>query len=198
MKNKTWMKISLITLLIGITFIYGLYERNKFIKMDEENLSSPVLKTMPDFNLVSFPDSQPVSSNDFRGKYRGLFLHIWGSWCGPCEEEMPQFLKYARKIENEGVYFLLVAVNDSPEKVDKFMKRYGQLPKNLSIALDVNNKFMETFGTFKVPETFLFDSQSKNVNKFVGPQDWLAPSYVTRLNTWLGEKPVMMKPVETH
>ena len=198
MKMSFFTKLALIFALLGLTYLYATYERNKFVQMDEENLGAPVLKNLPSFNLEIFPSAQKMSNTDLLGKGRGFYFHIWGSWCGPCEEEMPQFLDYARKLTNEGVSFLLVAVNDKPEDVAKFMKRFGQLPPNVTIAIDTENKIMEKFGTFKVPETFLFDKQGKNVNKFAGPQDWLADSYVTRLNTWLGPISAPMIQVESH
>lgn len=198
MKMSFFSKLAIIFGLLGLTYLYSTYERNKFVRMDEENLGAPVLKTLPNFNLEIFPSAAPLASADLLGKGRGFYFHIWGSWCGPCEEEMPQFLDYARKLTNEGVSFLLVAVNDKPEDVAKFMKRFGQLPPNVTIAIDKENKIMEKFGTFKVPETFLFDKQGKNVNKFVGPQDWMADSYVTRLNTWLGPVSAPMIQVESH
>ena len=198
MKSSFFTKLAIIFAILGMTYLYALYERNRFVKMDEESLGAPVLKTLPIFNLQTFPTAVAVTDKDLLGKGRGFFFHIWGSWCGPCEEEMPQFLDYARKVKDLGINFALVAVNDKAEDVDKFMKRFGQLPENVTIYIDTENKIMEKFGTFKVPETFLFDSQGKNANKFVGPQDWLADSYVTRLDTWLGPKPVMMNQVETH
>lgn len=198
MKSSFFTKLAVIFFILGVTYVYALYERNKFIKMDEESIGVPVLKTLPTFNLTSFPSTQVISDQDFLGKGRGFFFHIWGSWCGPCEEEMPQFLQYAERLKPEGIRFYLVAVNDKYADVEKFMKRFGQLPENVSIYIDTENKIMEKFGTFKVPETFLFNSQGNNVNKFIGPQDWLAESYVTRLDTWLGAKPVMLNQVETH
>lgn len=198
MKSSFFTKLAIIFAILGGTYLYALYERNTFVKMDEESLGTPVLKTMPKFNLSVFPTMNVVTDTDMKNKGRGFYFHIWGSWCGPCEEEMPQFLEYARKVKDLGINFSLVAVNDKPEDVAKFMKRFGQLPENVTIYIDSENKIMEKFGTFKVPETFLFDNQGKNVNKFVGPQDWLADSYVTRLDTWLGPKPVMMDQVETH
>lgn len=198
MKSSFFTKLAIIFTILGLTYFYAIYERNTFVKMDEESLGSPVLKTLPSFNLNLFPSMSIVSDTEMKNKGRGFYFHIWGSWCGPCEEEMPQFLEYARKVKDLGVYFSLVAVNDKPQDVDKFMKRFGQLPENVTIYIDSENKIMEKFGTFKVPETFLFDSQGKNVNKFVGAQDWLADSYVSRLDTWLAQKPTMMKQIETH
>ncbi len=198
MNSSIISKIIFIFSLLSLTYLYATYEKNKFVKMDEESTGAPVLKTMPAFTVEEHLTDIKITPENFVGKVRGTFFHIWGSWCGPCEAEMPEFLSYARKLEDQGVRFLLVAVNDTPDAVTKFMKRFGDLPKNVQIAIDRDNRVMETFGTFKVPETFLFDKQGKNVNKFVGPQDWQAESYVTRLSIWLGPISTQMIQIKTH
>ncbi len=186
MKISIYQKLLVILVLFLSTYFYALYEHNKYVKMDEENLSRPVLQNLPEFQLKSFPDGLVINHRDVLDKSSGgFFIHIWGTWCGPCEEEMPQFLAYAEKVKTIGVKFYLVAVNDTHEKVSKFMARFGNLPSNVQILIDQEQGIMAKFGTFKVPETYLFNSRGIHVNKFTGPQDWLSESYVTRLGPWL-------------
>ncbi len=191
---------TLITILIvvSLTYTYGLYQRKKYYIYDGNGLNELVLKKLP---LVTTQDVYTgldvVSSNLLSGS-NGLFVHIWGSWCAPCEKEMPEFLNYARILEPQGLKFLLIAVNDEEFKVKKFMARFGILPKNVIIALDKENKVMDLFGSMKVPETFLFETSGRHVNKFIGPQGWSEPSYITRLNTWLNLSGMQVRKIETH
>ncbi len=41
----------------------------------------------PDLALGD-PDGAPVTLSAFRGKV--VFLHVWGSWCSPCQTEFPE------------------------------------------------------------------------------------------------------------
>ncbi|MGZ3809766.1 MAG: TlpA family protein disulfide reductase, partial [Bacteriovorax sp.] len=88
-------------------------------------------------------------------------------------------------------------VNDDEVKIKKFMGRFS-LPKNVLVVMDRENKVMDLFGTLKVPESFLFDSTGKHINKFIGPQEWAQESYKTRLDFWLNTQNFIERKIETH
>ncbi len=198
MKLNFFHKVLLIVGLLGLTFLYAQYERKKFYGKSDGAVDAPVLKELPDFQVKDVATAAAIKSRDFAGGSKGAFVHIWGTWCAPCEKEMPEFLSYASRVEPMGVKFLLVAVNDEEMKIKKFLGRFPNIPKNVTFAIDTENKVMDQLGTLKVPETFLFSSTGKHINKFIGPQDWMAESYVTRLNFWLNAENLDQRAVETH
>lgn len=197
MKLNFFQKVLLIVALLGLTFLYGRYERKVFYGESADN-SAPVLKTLPEFNVTTIDTNTVIKSTDFVTGSAGLFVHIWGTWCAPCEKEMPEFLGYAAKVQDSGVKFLLVAVNDEEMKIKKFLTRFPNIPKNVTFAIDKENRVMDRLGTLKVPETFLFNSAGKHINKFIGAQDWMAESYVTRLGFWLNDQKMDERKIETH
>ena len=197
MKLNFFQKCLLIVALLGLTFLYASYERKVFYGSSADN-SAPVLKVLPEFNVVDVGSNAAIKSSDFVAASAGTFVHIWGTWCAPCEKEMPEFLSYAAKVQDTGVRFLLVAVNDEEAKIKKFLNRFPNIPKNVTFAIDKENRVMDQLGTLKVPETFLFSSTGKHINKFIGPQDWLAESYVTRLSFWLNDQKAEDRKIETH
>jgi hypothetical protein len=101
---------------------------------------------------------------------------------------MPAFLIFADKVKSKGIKFYLIAVGDEVANVKKFLKKFPVVPENVVIAIDLDNTIMDLFGTLKVPETFLFNSSGKHVNKFVGPQEWSQESYISRLDFLLNSK----------
>jgi cytochrome c biogenesis protein CcmG, thiol:disulfide interchange protein DsbE len=198
MRLNFFQKLLLIFALLGLTFLYARYERNKFYGNEANNASDLALKTLPEFNVINVSNGETIKSTGFFSDARGGFVHIWGTWCAPCEKEMPEFLSYAAKLETLGVKFLLIAVNDEETKIDKFLKRFPNITKNVTFAIDKENRVMDLLGTLKVPETFLFNSAGKHINKFIGPQDWMSESYVTRLSFWLNDENVEDRSIETH
>lgn len=182
--NSFFSKLLIIFLVLFLTFFYAQYEKRKYYTYGDSSSNELVLKTLPDFNSIELSSGKSINSTDFLKGSNGVFVHIWGTWCGPCEKEMPEFMKYAESVQEKGVKFLLVAVNDEPMKIKKFMARF-KLPKNVVVSMDTENKVMDLFGTLKVPETFLFDSTGKHINKFTGPQEWGQESYQSRLDFWL-------------
>lgn len=200
MKLHFFHKLLIIALVLGFTFVYSYYEKNKYY--NDQRSQEYVLKELPNFNVKNIGSDSLINSREFATSSAGLFVHLWGTWCAPCETEMPDFLEYARKVEDTGAKFLLIAVNDEEPKIQKFLKRFPNLPKNVTYVIDHENKVLDLLGTLKVPETFLFSNQGKHINKFIGPQEWRSPSYVTRLNFWLGGQKSAQegeqKAVETH
>lgn len=195
--HSFFSKLLLIFSILLITYLYALRERDAYYFHDQNSSGDLVLKQLPSFNGREMNTGKAVNSTELLKGSSGLYIHIWGTWCAPCEKEMPAFLKYAESVKEKGVKFLLVAVNDEEAKVKKFMARYA-IPANVMVVLDKENRVMDLFGTLKVPESFLFDSRGKHINKFIGPQEWLQESYQTRLDFWLNTQNSVEKKIETH
>jgi thiol-disulfide isomerase/thioredoxin len=64
-------------------------------------------KPAPDFAL---PDSggNIMKLSDYKGKI--VYVDIWGTWCGPCIQEIPGALKLQDEYKNKPVVFLYVAL----------------------------------------------------------------------------------------
>jgi thiol-disulfide isomerase/thioredoxin len=144
----------------------------------------PVLKTLPLLNFTNVSDGKILSTESFLGGDKGgVFAHLWGTWCAPCEKELPDFIDFAKKFQN--LSFLLISVNDELFKVKKFIKKFGKLPVNIYVLMDHENKALDHFGSGKVPETFLFDKQGNFRDRFLGPQNWIEQKYSLRVHNAL-------------
>ena len=97
MKLHFFHKLLIIALVLGFTFVYSYYERNKFY--NDERSQEYVLKELPDFNVKNIGVDTFINSKAHAATGTGLFVHLWGTWCAPCETEMPDFLNYAQKVE---------------------------------------------------------------------------------------------------
>ena len=196
--NSFSAKVLIIISLICAIFFYAQYQRNLYYSNDVSQENSFALKSLPVFAVNEIQSNKSINSNNFLMGSGGVFVHIWGTWCGPCEKEMPEILKFAESVKGKGIKFLFVAVNDDEVKVKKFLSHFPEIPSYVTIALDKENKVMDLFGTLKVPETFLFNSTGKHVNKFVGPQEWAQESYKSRIDYWLNPSNSSNRKIETH
>ena len=92
-------------------------------------------------------------------------LMFWGTWCGPCVKEIPDFIELYDKYNKEGLEIVGIAIQSgSPENI-KLFSEHWQI--NYPILTDINGnesyKAFSDYGTISgackraVPTTFLID-----------------------------------------
>lgn len=145
-----------------------------------------ILKQFPEFDAKVVGSGENINKNNFVYSDSELVMvHFWGTWCAPCEVELPEYVEFIRKFDKSKLKVLILAVNDEEKKVRKFIKRLGDLPENIIMGIDNSNNALSQFGTVKVPETYLFSRSGKNLYKYIGPQDWKVSGQFDRIIFYL-------------
>ena len=105
--------------------------------------------------------SEKISVESLRGP---LIVNVWGSWCGPCADEMPIFVDFNNQAKGK-VKLLGIAVEEAKAQDSKdFIVANGITWPNL---YDANGETRSTFG-MGVPVTWFIDEQGAVVYKHVG------------------------------
>lgn len=73
---------------------------------------------------VALPDvrGQEQSLGQWKGKV--IVVNFWATWCAPCREEMPEFVKAQQELGGRGLQFVGIAI-DQPDKVQEFATEIG-------------------------------------------------------------------------
>ena len=73
---------------------------------------------------LALPDASGKEQrmDQWRGKV--LVVNFWATWCAPCREEMPEFIKAQTEFGEKGLQFVGIAV-DQADKVAQFEKEIG-------------------------------------------------------------------------
>lgn len=101
----------------------------------------------------------PVSLERLRGRI--VVLNFWGSWCDPCRAEAPVLEAAQRRLRREHLGTVLGAsYNDPPDKALAFARSVGI---SYPLVTDVGTKLAQTYGTTKLPETFILDRKGRIV-----------------------------------
>ncbi len=122
----------------------------------------------PTFTLAT-PDGSTMTFTDMLGQGKPLVVNFWGTWCGPCRREMPEFVKIYDEYKTKGLQLVGVALRDTPEKVNAYTSQAGvKWPMVLG-----NVETAKAFGGITgVPTTIFYDSQGLELSRYVGPMSF--------------------------
>ena len=127
--------------------------------------TQPIIKigeTAPPFTLELI-DGKTVSLDTFKGK--PLVIINMASWCPCSHESAPVFNEVYEIYHPRGVEFLMIGIQDSKKKFEKFVrKKEFRFPA----GFDNGDKISKTYGVSAPPTTFFINSEGKVVSAFYG------------------------------
>ncbi|WP_053367000.1 thiol-disulfide oxidoreductase ResA [Bacillus sp. FJAT-27245] len=156
-KRRLAIRTAILVLLVAAV-AYTLYAN--FTK--EERARAKAGDIAPNFVLTDLEGNKHKLS-DYKGQ--GVFLNFWGTWCKPCEEEMPYINNQYKQFKDKGVQVLAVNISESNVAVSSFSEKYGL---TFPILLDKDSQVMNTYGVGQLPATFLVDKEGKIVKYHTG------------------------------
>jgi peroxiredoxin len=129
-------------------------------------------RTPPDASTLlslSLPDTDGTSQS--LGQWRGkvLVINYWATWCAPCREEMPEFVRVQRDLGPNGLQVVGIAI-DQPAKVAQFAKELGlNYPALIGgyDAVDIAKPLGNRLAA--LPFTVVLDRQGRVAHTQLGP-----------------------------
>lgn len=116
----------------------------------------------PDFSLPELNGKQ-LQLASLRGKV--VLLDFWATWCDPCREEIPQFVKLQNQYGPQGLQIVGISIDDSADPVRKF---YREFHMNYPVVMG-DAKTGELYGgVLGLPIAFLIDRDGRIYAKHIG------------------------------
>lgn len=150
---------------------------NKIEKTEETTASAMKLTEMPvdkfDFQTMEIMDGKIIKSEEFYKDKPITLVNIWGTFCGPCKEEMPDLAKLYEKYKDK-VNFLGVVVDTNVsmdtnvEEAQKIIKDSGVNYTNIMPNPTMEDNLVNISA---IPTTFFVNSEGKILGGFVGKAD---------------------------
>lgn len=107
----------------------------------------------------------PVAGLDpaaFKGEV--TVVNVWASWCVPCHDEAPLFLRLA---QDKRIRIVGINYKDAPDNARRFLGRHGN-PFS-AVGVDANGRASIEWGVYGVPETFVVGRDGNIAHKLIGP-----------------------------
>ena len=92
------------------------------------------MEKAPNF-VVTDLEGKKIELKDLKGK--GVFLNFWGTWCKPCEKEMPYMNELYPKYKEKGVEIIALDADETDIAVKNFVNQYGL---KFPVAIDKGQK----------------------------------------------------------
>jgi len=73
---------------------------------------------------LTLPDPAGKQESLVQWKGKLLIVNFWATWCSPCREEMPEFVRAQKEFGGKGLQFVGIAV-DEADKVRQFAADIG-------------------------------------------------------------------------
>src|SRR5580698_2367313 len=165
-----WAKYCFFTislLLIGVYIAQAIAKRrlqNNFIITHYINPKKSPIESLP--NILAF-DMKSDGIVNIKPSNKWMLLHIWATWCPPCQEEMPK-LEWLQKNLGQELNIVAISVDENKEAIKNFININQP---SFSMLWDHEKRVANQLFLNKYPETFLIDKKGYIHLQLSGPKD---------------------------
>ncbi len=121
------------------------------VRTDVPTAPSPA----PDFSLKDVSGAT-VRLADFRGKT--VLLDFWATWCVPCNESIPLYIKMQDKLKSKGFVVIGVDEDEKGDVASAYARDHGM---NYPVLMDSGTELFKKYGGRDLPAAFLIDAQGQ-------------------------------------
>jgi peroxiredoxin len=147
---------------------------NKMMGTNKSNRPDYAIKA-PDFTLRTV-QGELFKLSENRGKV--IMLNFWGTWCGPCRREIPDFNKLHAKYQKDGLEIVGVTLTSGSSKnILEFMNSWDM---KYTVLTDIDNNETQRVTSIYgraigrpitgIPTTLIIDQEGYIVKGYIGPR----------------------------
>jgi len=147
--------MALIALAAGL-----LVQRAMQTSVETVALSQPLEFSFPDVN------GRMLDINAWRGKV--LVINFWATWCAPCLQEIPEFMKLQAEYQARGLQFIGISI-DEKQPVQEYLQRIG-INYPVMVAGDAGIALSQQLGNIinAVPFTLIVNQAGQIIHRQPG------------------------------
>ena len=132
--------------------------------------SSLIGHAAPHFETTNVRTGAVLKSQETFGK-KAVFVNFWATWCDTCRLEIGSLNTLYKSLDPNQVEFVSFLEDgvESREELQVLLEKYHQkLPIEFPVYWDSQQVTADAYGTFKIPESYVIDSQGKVIYRHEG------------------------------
>lgn len=143
------------------------------------NKSKSAQDELTDFTLVSL-DGEEYTLSSLKGQV--VVIDFWATWCPPCRNSIPTFVKLYNKYSERGFTILGIGLDD--EQALKNFKDQMTIPYPIFVG---SNELAKAYGVTGIPKTIFIDKKGSIRKTQVGFAPELEPQFDALVDSLLSE-----------
>lgn len=143
----------IIVIALGYTFYQSFFVDHSAVRAGDDAVNF----VLTDLN------GERIELADYEGK--GVMLNFWGTYCPPCEKEMPIMQQLYEEYKGQGVEIIAINVNEPEVTVKPFVNRHKL---TFPTPIDKGMRVSDAYGINPLPTTVMIDEHGKVVRVFTG------------------------------
>jgi cytochrome c biogenesis protein CcmG, thiol:disulfide interchange protein DsbE len=173
-RRRWWGTVAL----VAVVAVAGFVLAGRLGDGDAAQPSALVGRPAPELRGTTL-DGAAFDLADWRGHV--VLVNIWGSWCGPCREELTLLASAYATLQQRGLHVVGIDVRDDPDTARGFLQQHGNA--RWPSVQDPDDERAVDWGTFALPESYLVGPDGTVVAKAVGALDarWIDDNVVPLL-----------------
>ena len=110
-------------------------------------------------------DGTSMTLSDLRGTV--VLINFWGTWCGPCLQEIPHLVRLAHQLKTKGLEVIGIALDSGhPNDIQAFMAEHGM---DYAVWMGDLAMVKKRFHIMGFPTSLLIDREGLIHKRYFGP-----------------------------
>ena len=118
-------------------------------------------KEAPDFTCTDINGTN-YSLKDFKGKY--VYIDFWATWCGPCRQEIPSYIKLQSDYKGKDIVFISISIDEDKDSWEKVVKESKADGISLITTGGIESNVAKAYQISGIPTFVLIDRVGKIIN----------------------------------
>jgi len=112
-----------------------------------------------------------IELNALLDQGKPVILDIWASWCGPCREEVPHLVEFAKSHSKDGLIVIGLTIEDPDDDLKAVKSFVKEFAMNYEVGFappEIYSFFNGNSSVLRIPQTMIFHPNGRMIRRLIG------------------------------